>query len=87
METDILYKTGLPSGVPMQCRMLYKTKHWSLPDYQPWGIPLVYLYFYRFSELLVHKPGEGFILKEISSCLITTTERGSMIELKREVSF
>ncbi|KAL6346830.1 hypothetical protein AAG906_002946 [Vitis piasezkii] len=67
--------------VEYPCRMLYKTKHWSLPDYQPWGIPLVYMYFNRFSELLVHKPGEGFILKEISSCLITTMPERDLVIL------
>lgn len=37
----------------------YRNEHWNISNYLPWGVPIAYFYF---SELLVHKPGEGFFL-------------------------
>ncbi|VVA26550.1 PREDICTED: probable flavin-containing [Prunus dulcis] len=54
---DIAMECSNANGVELPCTVIYKTEHWNLPDYLPWGLPLAYLYFSRFSELLVHKPG------------------------------
>ncbi|KAI5315227.1 hypothetical protein L3X38_044403 [Prunus dulcis] len=59
---DIAMECSNANGVELPCRVIYKTEHWNLPDYLPWGLPLAYLYFSRFSELLVHKPGEDLLL-------------------------
>ena len=57
------------AGALNPCRLLYRTEHWNIPDYYPWGVPLAYLYFNRFAELLVHKPGEGFFLSLLATIL------------------
>ncbi|KAJ6717034.1 FLAVIN-CONTAINING MONOOXYGENASE 1-RELATED [Salix koriyanagi] len=57
------------NGVEHPCRVLYRTEHWNIPDYIPWGVPLAYLYLNRFSELMVHKPGEGFLLSLLATIL------------------
>ena len=57
------------AGVEHPCRVLYRTEHWNIPDYIPWGVPLAYLYLNRFSELMVHKPGEGFLLSLLAAIL------------------
>ncbi|XP_037497324.1 probable flavin-containing monooxygenase 1 [Jatropha curcas] len=57
---DIAMECASANGVELPCTLLYKTEHWTLPDYLPWGVPLAYLYLNRFAELLVHKPGESF---------------------------
>ncbi|XP_038900871.1 probable flavin-containing monooxygenase 1 [Benincasa hispida] len=44
------------------CTLLYKTEYWNPPDTRPWGISVDLLFTSRFSELLIHKPGEGFLL-------------------------
>ncbi|KAK9987603.1 hypothetical protein SO802_027842 [Lithocarpus litseifolius] len=66
---DIAMECSLANGTEHSCTVLYKKEHWNLPDYLPWGVPLTYLYLNRFSELLVHKPGEGFLLSLLSTLL------------------
>ena len=73
---DLLYLIGFLhwfnhkfAGTEHPCTVLYKMEHWNVPDYLPWGVPLTYLYFSRFSELLVHKPGEGFLLSLLATLL------------------
>ncbi|KAL9370591.1 hypothetical protein Peur_035731 [Populus x canadensis] len=66
---DIAMECSIANGVEHPCRVLYRTEHWNIPDYNPWGVPLPYLYLNRFSELMVHKPGEGFLLSLLATIL------------------
>ncbi|XP_034228404.1 probable flavin-containing monooxygenase 1 isoform X3 [Prunus dulcis] len=66
---DIAMECSNANGVELPCTVIYKTEHWNLPDYLPWGLPLAYLYFSRFSELLVHKPGEDLLLSLLATIL------------------
>ncbi|CAN6544784.1 unnamed protein product [Malus baccata var. baccata] len=66
---DIAMECSTANGVENPCTVLYKTEHWNLPGYLPWGFPIAYLYFNRFSELLVHKPGEGILLSLLATIL------------------
>ncbi|KAF5449072.1 hypothetical protein F2P56_029556 [Juglans regia] len=66
---DIVMECSTANGREHPCTVLYKTERWTIPDYLPWGVPLAYLYLNRFSELLVHKPGEGFLLSLLSTIL------------------
>ncbi|KAG6604965.1 putative flavin-containing monooxygenase 1, partial [Cucurbita argyrosperma subsp. sororia] len=59
---DLAMECANTNGPKNPCTVLYKTAHWNLPDNHPWGIPLSFLYMNRFAELLIHKPGENFIL-------------------------
>ncbi|GJV42248.1 probable flavin-containing monooxygenase 1 [Tanacetum coccineum] len=52
----------------------------SLNDWAPWGIPMTKFYFTRFSELLVHKPGED------SENFFDELEKGS-IKLKKSKNY
>ncbi|KAI3503802.1 hypothetical protein L1887_32253 [Cichorium endivia] len=66
---DIARECSAINGPDNPCTIVYRHDHWKLPDWAPWGIPFEYLYFNRFSQLLVHKPGEGFLLSLIATLL------------------
>lgn len=66
---DVASECAVVNGLKQPCTLLYKTEHWNVPDYLPWGVPLEYLYCNRFAELMVHKPGEGFLLYLLAALL------------------
>ncbi|XWS55170.1 hypothetical protein CRYUN_Cryun10bG0152000 [Craigia yunnanensis] len=59
---DIAMECSAANGVENPCTVFYRTPHWSVPDYLPWGFSLAHMHLNRFSELMVHKPGEGLLL-------------------------
>ncbi|EEF35126.1 probable flavin-containing monooxygenase 1 [Ricinus communis] len=66
---DIATECSIANGIEHPCRVLYKTEHWHISDEFPWGVPITYLYLNRFSELLVHKPGESLLLSLLATVL------------------
>ncbi|KAM3376733.1 hypothetical protein P3S68_009146 [Capsicum galapagoense] len=66
---DIAMECSTVNGIERPCTVVVRTPHWNLPDFSPWGFHLGYLYMNRFSELLVHKPGEGLLLNLLATTL------------------
>ncbi|KAK6118654.1 hypothetical protein DH2020_047567 [Rehmannia glutinosa] len=65
---DISMECSSANGIKQPCTLLYKTKHWNMPDHSPWGVPLGYLYQNRFSGLLrwgISKFVESHIRKKL----------------------
>ncbi|KAM3291997.1 putative flavin-containing monooxygenase 1 [Capsicum chacoense] len=66
---DIAMECSTVNGIERPCTVVVRTPHWNLPDFSPWGFHLGYLYTNRFSELMVHKPGEGLLLSLLATTL------------------
>nr|BCL56286.2 flavin-containing monooxygenase [Persicaria tinctoria] len=66
---DIANECSSANGKEVPCNLIYRTPPWNIPDFFIWGLPLPYLYFNRFSELLLHKPGEGLFLSLLATIL------------------
>nr|KAJ0209536.1 hypothetical protein LSAT_V11C400185040 [Lactuca sativa] len=66
---DIAMECSSENGPENPCTIVYRKDRWKMSDFSPWGIPLQYLYLNRFSELMVHKPGEGFLLGMLATLL------------------
>ncbi|KAB2088123.1 hypothetical protein ES319_A04G153100v1 [Gossypium barbadense] len=66
---DIAMECSAANGKENPCTVLYRRAHWNVPDYLPWGFSLAHMYLSRFSELMVHKPGEGLLLSLLATIL------------------
>ncbi|KAK4382904.1 putative flavin-containing monooxygenase 1 [Sesamum angolense] len=67
---DIAFECAKANGNNIPCTVIQRTIHWMLPhDAQPWGLSFGFLCFSRFAELLVHKPGEGFLSSVLATSL------------------
>ncbi|KAI3907948.1 hypothetical protein MKW98_003593 [Papaver atlanticum] len=66
---DIANECATANGVENPCTLIYRKLHWNIPaDYDPYSV-LASLYLNRFSELMLHKPGEGRFLSLLVTLL------------------
>ncbi|XP_047047142.1 probable flavin-containing monooxygenase 1 [Lolium rigidum] len=66
---DIAAEVAKVNGTAQPCTMIYRTKHWRVHKFSIWGFQLSYFYLNRISQLLLHKPGEGFLHYILASAL------------------
>ncbi|XP_021867287.2 probable flavin-containing monooxygenase 1 [Spinacia oleracea] len=62
---DIAMECSTANGVKNPCTIICRTPHWNISQSIPWAN----IYLNRFSELLIHKPGEAPLLNFLASLL------------------
>jgi len=69
--------------------MIQKNAHWFFPRDNLSGLLLAFLYYNRFSELLVYKPGETFLLSFLATLLapLVTSILHSQLPLSMNVIY
>lgn len=66
---DLATQCANANGTEYPCTLVVRTPHWMLQSPYIWGVPFGYLYVNRFSELLIHKPDDGFLHKSLVTLL------------------
>uniref|UniRef100_A0A7N0UX91 Flavin-containing monooxygenase n=1 Tax=Kalanchoe fedtschenkoi TaxID=63787 RepID=A0A7N0UX91_KALFE len=56
---DITAECAAVNGKDRPCTLLFRRKHWFMPETKNWRNLLGYLYTSRFAELLADRPGRG----------------------------
>ncbi|XP_065848874.1 probable flavin-containing monooxygenase 1 [Euphorbia lathyris] len=59
---DIAAECANANGVEHPCTMIQRTAHWFIQSERIFGINLGFFYLNRFSELMIHKPGQKYLL-------------------------
>ncbi|GAV73907.1 FMO-like domain-containing protein [Cephalotus follicularis] len=66
---DIASECARANGAKCPCTMIQRSVRWFLPCDIQSGFIIGFLYFNRFAEMLVHKPGESFPLSFLATLL------------------
>ncbi|CAJ1975593.1 unnamed protein product [Sphenostylis stenocarpa] len=66
---DLAAECANANRIMHPCTIIQRTAYWFLPDFNIWGVIAGFLYFNRFGELSVHKPGEPFHLSLVATLL------------------
>ncbi|KAL2470108.1 putative flavin-containing monooxygenase 1 [Abeliophyllum distichum] len=66
---DLAAECAHTNGIDQPCTVIQRTVHWTLPNPEECGMNIEYLWLSRFAELMVHKPGQGYIHSALATAL------------------
>ncbi|KAJ8753156.1 hypothetical protein K2173_017726 [Erythroxylum novogranatense] len=66
---DIAAECANANGVEYPCTVIQRTAHWFIPSEKICGINVGFLFLNRFSELMIHKPGDTFLFNLLATVL------------------